>query len=333
MRQAVLLIVLLAAALPAAAAAAPRAVRGGPAEIDAARAPASQLREVGERRSGRRRVTRYRQVVAGLPVLGSDTVVTAAPGTRGDLLVDGSRRIRAPARAKVSRARAIRAAVGSRTTIGRVVATRAILPRAHGARTVWRVAFRTRRPVAVREVLVDARTAKVLRRRNLARGAAQEAIVFDPNALTVQPGPRGTLADDSPDEDFEPLYSTKTLLRLDNPDCLEGAYAEVFFNDVLACRPDADFTTVADPDNPPDGTLPTTRSFDEFEAGMAYFHADRVQEYIQSLGIFGANNRRTRLDVNFITDDNSFYLPDQDGLGWGRSPSAPAASTTPRTAR
>ena len=317
MRQAVLLIVLLAAALPAAAAAAPRAVRGASAEIDTARAPASQLREVGERRSGLRRVTRYRQVVAGLPVLGTETVVTRAPGTRGDLLVDGSRPLRAPARATLSRTRAIRRAVGSRRTKGRVVARKAILPRAHGARTVWRVAFRTLRPAAVLEVLVDARTAKVLRRRNLAKGAPQEAVVFDPNALTVQPGPRGTLADDSPDVDFEPLYSTVNLLRLDNPDCLEGAYAEVFFNDVLACRPDADFTMVADPDDPPDGTLPTTRAFDEFEAGMAYFHVDRAQEYIQGLGVFNANNRRTRLDVNFITDDNSFYLPDQDGLGTG----------------
>ena len=80
MRRAVLLIVLVAAALPAAASAAPRAVRGAPADIDAARAPASQLREVGEVRSGRRRVTRYRQVVGGLPVLGGDTVVTDGPG-------------------------------------------------------------------------------------------------------------------------------------------------------------------------------------------------------------------------------------------------------------
>jgi hypothetical protein len=42
---------------------------------------------------------------------------------------------------------------------------------------VWRVVFRTASPLRVLEVLVDARTAKVLRTRNLARHAAQEALV------------------------------------------------------------------------------------------------------------------------------------------------------------
>ncbi|MEA2331004.1 MAG: hypothetical protein QOH58_1142, partial [Thermoleophilaceae bacterium] len=316
MRQAVIPIVLLAAALPAAASAAPRTVRGG--DIDSARAPKSQLREVGQTRSGTRRVTRYRQVVDGLPVLGSDTTVTQAPGTRGDLLVDGSLPITASALATVSRTRAIRAAVRSRATEGRVVATKAILPGSAGARTVWRVAFRTANPLALLEVLVDARTAKVLRTRNLARRAAQEALVFDTNALVAQPGGRGTLADNdnAAGPEFDPLYHTKSLLRLDNPDCLEGSYVEIFFGGNLACTLDGDFTTVVDPDDPPN-RIPTTRANDEFEAGMAYFHIDRAQDYLQGLGVLNANNRRTRVDVNDIADDNSFYIPDAGGLGVG----------------
>ena len=184
---------LIVVALPAGATAAPRTVRGGPADIDAARAPESQLREVGEVRSGRRRVTRYRQVVRGLRVVGGDTVVTQAPGTRGDLLVDGSLPIRPPARATVSRARAVRAAVRSSRTVGRVRAGKAILPRARGARTVWRVVFRTARPVGAFEILVDARTARVLRRRSLIRRAPNEVRIFDPNPVVANGGSGGTV--------------------------------------------------------------------------------------------------------------------------------------------
>lgn len=315
MRRALLPIALLAAALPAAASAAPRAIQR--ADVDSARAPEWQLRVVERVRSGARRVTRYRQMVAGLPVLGGDTVATEAPGTRGDLLIDGSRRLRPPARATVSRARAVRAAMGSRMARGRAAAAKAILPRAAGARTVWRVVFRTERPAAVLEVLVDARTAKVLRRRDLARRAAAEALVFDTNAVVAQGGFRGTLTDTSPDADFDSLYTTAALANLEDSSCLQGLYVEVFKSDGnLACRPDADFTTIVDPDDPT-ATIPTTRSVDEFEAGMAYFHLNRAQEYLQSLGLFAANNRRTTAEVNFADTDNSFYIPDVGGLGTG----------------
>ena len=317
MRRAVLPILLIAAALPAAASAAPRAVRGEQAGIESARAPEAQLQEVARERSGARRVRRYRQVVAGLPVLGSDTVVTDAAGTRGDLLIDGSRRVGRPPRARVSRARAIRVAARGRAPAGRIAATKAVLPRKSGARVVWRVAFRTR-TLQVVEVLVDARTARVLRARDLVRRAPQEALVFDTNALVAQPGPRGTLADndDLPGPEFDSLYATRSLLRLDNPECLEGAYVEVFFGGNLACSLDGDFTTVVDPDDPPN-RIPTTRGDSEFEAGMAYFHIDRAQDYLQGMGVLNANNRRTRVDVNEIPADNSFYLPDLGGQGTG----------------
>ncbi len=330
MRRAVLPILLIAAAFPAAASAAPRAVRGAQADIESARAPESQLREVSRERSGTRRVRRYRQVVAGLPVLGSDMVVTDAAGTRGDLLIDGSsRRLSSPPAGTLSRRRAIRAAIGPRRISGRPRASRAVLPRKGGPRVVWKVTFRTRAPLRVLEVLVDARTAKVLRTRDLVRRAPQEALVFDTNALTAQAGPRGTLADndDLPGPEFDPLYEVKSLLRLDNPECLDGSYAEVYFGGNLACSLDGDFTTVVDPDDPPN-RIPTTRADNEFEAGMAYFHIDRVQDYLQGIGVLNANNRKTRVDVNEIPADNSFYLPDSQG----RSSSARAAWTTPRTA-
>ncbi len=320
MRRVVIPIVLVVATLPTAASAAPRVVRGAPVGIDAAQAPDSQLREVVTKRSGARRITRYRQVVGGLRVLGGDTVVTDAPGTRGDLLVDGSQRLGNPARATVSRARAIRVAVGGGDA-RRISAAKAVLPAKGGARVVWRVVFRTSTPLRLLEVLVDARSAKALRTRDLARHAPQEALVFDTNALVAQPGPRGLLADadDLAGPEFDPLYEVKSLARLGPEfagECLIGDYVEVYLFDNLACSLDGDFTTVVDPDDPPN-RIPTTRAHDEFEAGMAYFHIDRVQDYLQGVGVLNANNRRTRVDVNFIAEDNSFYLPDTDSIVFG----------------
>ncbi len=168
---------------------------------------------------------------------------------------------------------------------------------------------------------MDARSAKVVRTRDLARHAPQEALVFDTNALVAQPGPRGLLADadDLAGPEFDPLYETKSLPRLGPEfagECLIGDYVEVYLFDNLACSLDGDFTTVVDPDDPPN-RIPTTRAHDEFEAGMAYFHIDRVQDYLQGVGVLNANNRRTRVDVNFIAEDNSFYLPDTDSIVFG----------------
>src|SRR4051794_17674663 len=76
----------------------------------AARAPAAQLERVDSVRSLGTRFVRFRQEAAGVPVLGSEAVVSDSPGER-DLLVDHTRgRIDAPGRATVGRAAAVRAA-------------------------------------------------------------------------------------------------------------------------------------------------------------------------------------------------------------------------------
>ncbi len=161
----------------------------------------------------------------------------------------------------------MRTAVGPRLIRGRPSAKLAILPRKAGARVVWRVGYRVARAPSVMEVLVDARTGRVLRRRDLVRRAAQEARVFDTNAVVAN-GSVGTLADDSPDADFDALYDIVGLQRLQDPNCLVGDYVKVHSPDFPidpVCRQDADFTVVTDPNDPPN-TIPLTRSVNEFEA-------------------------------------------------------------------
>src|SRR5262249_1211394 len=48
-----------------------------------------------------------------------------------------------------------------------------------------------------------------------------------------------------------------------------------------------------------------------------YFHIDRAQARIQSLGIFDANNRTQEAIVNGIPEDNSFFSPFTGKITYG----------------
>lgn len=54
-----------------------------------------------------------------------------------------------------------------------------------------------------------------------------------------------------------------------------------------------------------------------FKEVMVYFHIDRVQRYIQSLGLANVNNRCIPVDIDGISDDNSYYSPATKSLTFG----------------
>jgi hypothetical protein len=281
------------------------------------------------------RFVRSRQVIDGLPVIGSEAVLTDARGRRGDLSFDGRRVRRAPASATLSRRDAVRLAVRGQGVQGLREAARAslaVLPRPGGARSVWRVLLASKWPLASVEVLVDARTGEVLRTRDLLRRAfvaTGQATVFDTNPIMAQ-GSRNTLTDsgDADSPALTGLRESVVLSRLENATlpaglCLDGRWAHV---------------TLPDSDAPPDGEVctgngdfSTTRSDPVFEAAMAYFHVDRAQAYIQSLGFTNVRSGQQHVFANEIfTDgdgdplpqsqqDNSFYdtLTEEISLGTG----------------
>jgi Fungalysin metallopeptidase (M36)/Fungalysin/Thermolysin Propeptide Motif len=55
-----------------------------------------------------------------------------------------------------------------------------------------------------------------------------------------------------------------------------------------------------------------------FKEVMVYFHIDRTQRYIQSLGFTNVNNRSISVNVDGISDDNSFYSPATKRLTFGK---------------
>jgi hypothetical protein len=280
---------------------------------------AGELLRVEAKQSFGARFVRYQQVVGGLPVLGSDTVLTDGRGRRGDLVIEGARRARrAPAQATLARADAVRTArqaVRATTLRGRIAASQAILVGAAGPRTVWRVVVPSGQPLGSFEVLVDGRDGRVLRVRDLLRRAftaSGEGSVFDTNPIVAQEE-RGDLsdADDADSATLTALRDEVALARLDtaSPGCLEGQWAHAAIPAGEVCdNPDRDFSAL-------------TRADDEFEAVMAYFHIDRAQEYIRSLGFTNVRAAQQRVHANEIfldedddplppgEQDNSFYDP------------------------
>jgi Bacterial pre-peptidase C-terminal domain len=327
LKRALLLALLTVTAGAVPAAASPRPVVG--AAVDLARAPASQLEPARVLESFGTRFTRYRQEIGGLPVLGSSLVVTDAPGRRGDLVVDHSRRVPAPAAATLTRGAALRVARGDvpgARLRAPVAAQLAVVPTGGGSRTVWRVLLPTLDPVASLELLVDARSGAILRRRDLLRRAnytaTGRAFVFDPNPIVRQGGTAG-LSDSNDSNAGVPfnLYVDQPLPRLDADiaaGCLNGRWAHVRLGAFSStpgevCKADRDWRV------PGSGVR---RADDRFEALMAYFHIDRTQSYIQSLGFTNVHNRQLEVRANENVggdQDNSYFDPatGQIALGTG----------------
>jgi Zn-dependent metalloprotease len=281
-----------------------------------ARAPEAQLQRIAVRTSHSVRFYRYKQEVDGLPVLGSEVVVTDARGGRADFLADDSHRLGARLAARVRRGAASRLAVRA---VGRGAVRHASLAvQASGGRalTVWRVVVGDR-STGPWEVLVDARSGAVVRTRNLRQDATGSANLFDPNPVVMNGGE--TTADGGTtnlpatgDADSAAFtYSAKTLPRLiDSPTnfCLQGQWVKALTtaSDTPVCAADAtrNFTAI-------------TRSNSKFEALMSYFHIDRAQAYIQSLGFTNVNNRQILVHADAIPDDNAYYDPDTKEITLG----------------
>ncbi len=276
--------------------------------LGAARAPEAQLDRIAVQSSHGVRFYRYRQEVGGLPVLGSEVVVTDARGGRADLLADGSHRLGARRAARVRRAAAGRIAMRA-VGHGAVQHTSlAVLPSGQRAVTVWRVVVADM-PNAVLEVLVDARTGAVIRTRSLLRdafAATGSANLFDPNPIVMNGGSAGLPS--SGDADSGAFnYSAKTLPRLDDtntPTCLNGQWVDARDDAAQVCAAGHNFNAI-------------TRSNSSFEALMAYFHIDRTQAYIESLGFSNVNNRQLLVHANGTVDDNSFYDSDTKEMTLG----------------
>jgi hypothetical protein len=266
---------------------------------------------------------REQQVVGGVPVLGAERVVTKPTLESPGFVVDHTRGgIHAPGAATVSVSDAIEA--GTRSVDATVFrappsASLAILPQGSGQTLVWRVLLPTASPLASFEVLVDARTGRVLRIRDrLRRFVTGHALIYDPNPVEENGGTTGLADNNDADSPLlESLRRPVTLERM-NGDCLDGEWVKAV---LPAGDPDASDASgnvcAAGTRNFDD----VKRSNDKFEALMAYFHIDRTQAYIESLGFANIVNRQLQVNADAAfgsgDDDNSFYDSSTGQISFG----------------
>jgi len=311
-------VVALLGLVPATASSAPPGVA---TELREARAPAAELRQTDAvALPGGVVVYRFRQEVSGVPVIGGEAVVNDARGAPPALALDKTwPGVETPPSARIARRAAI--AIGSRSSgvrllRGRISASLMIAP-ANREALVWRVAIPSDRPLADLEVLVDAGSGEVVRTRDLLRDFRKgHAQLYDPNPVVEHGGFR-RLRSDYGDRDTRLLTRLRVpavLRHIENGQrCLRGrwVHAERGPNRKETCKRGLRWNGV-------------TRSDNRFEALMAYYHIDRAQRYIQSLGFSDATqngiNDRSQVaiaDALTFPRDNSFYSPTTRKIEYG----------------
>ncbi len=315
---------------PASASAAPARAT---AKLKAADAPAGELKPVAAiPLPGGAIVYRFQQRVSGVRVLNGQVVVIDPRGAPPDLVADSSKPgIESPPAPRLGRAAAVQVAsrsVGVERLRGHGSATLAIEPGAwlprrpsgaspRGGRLVWRVVVASARPFGDFEVLIDANSGGVLRKRNLIQSfRTGRAQLYNPNPV-VEHGSMNRLRRDYHDRDTHLLTSLRRPVKLpkirSGQRCLRGkwAHAKLGHKPRQVCKRNLRWWGVK-------------RSKDRFEALMAYFHVTRAQRYIQGLGFSdrrhnGINDRTQVLiaDAKLIPSDNSYYLPSTRRIKFG----------------
>ena len=245
---------------------------------------------------------RFMHRSGGLPVLGTGVTVHLDGQNRVTLVTAMPRAAVAPVSHDASipadtAIHAARTAVGVAGDLrGEQRAELALLPEDGGDRLVYRVLIPARKPLGDWEVLVDARTGAVLKQTDMAPRA--HGRVFDPNPCVTLKNFR--LAEPLP----ATAYRTVELQGLDGSGTLKGQYVDASQNGF-------------GPATEPTGEFNYDHTDRRFGQVMVYYHLDRVQRYIQSLGFTNVNNRQTAANVHYSPNDNSFYSPITKSLNYG----------------
>ena len=276
--------------------------------LPAAAVNAQDLRLDYERPSLLGTYRHYTQYVDGLPVIGGEVIERV---DRDGNVHELHRAIAtaAPKRALIPKSAAIANAPSGALQDAQLVAVN-IGGEAHPA---WRVVVEQNphEPVAH---YIDAATGAILRSQPLFAHITAKGRVFDPNPVTKLNDPTLHDQSDSAAAVPEAAYSVVDLLELSPTGMLAGPNVQIVDTDNPA-------TPHADPSQP----LLFDRSQPQFEEVNVYFHIDRSQRYMQSLGYTGVRRivgYAIPVDPHALSGaDNSLYVgsvvPGQGKLYFG----------------
>ncbi|MBI1808143.1 MAG: M36 family metallopeptidase [Ignavibacteria bacterium] len=198
-------------------------------------------------------------------------------------------------------------------------------------RLSYRVIVPTENPLGDWEVFVDALTGAVFSVNDMAQYANEPSrhqksgqgilvngtgYVYDPDPLTTAGVAGGTAGyTDNNDADSPQLDSQRVLVTLNGITqngatySLTGPYVQITDFE----SPTDTFTTPAHPDS-----FRFHRSQQAFEEVMVYYHIDKTQRYIQSLGFNSIQNLSMQADPHGLNGaDNSHYVPSSNRIAFG----------------
>ena len=248
---------------------------------------------------------RGRQYRGGLPIAGTEVLVSAVAGRVAQVNVESSDLPGEPVAAPVGELVARAAALGHlhvTDVLGSVTTQRILTP--YGGRLVdaYQVRLVAKHPVAAARVDVEAATGRVLAVVDDTRRDTGTAHVFDPNPVVTsrstalrQPGETGLVAD-------VPLPSADLTaqLRAVPITLTPGTYLQ------------GDWASVTFPIGYGGTDLSFTRTDPRFVGLSAYAHIDRYQRWLQAIGLKHVNAEPQSLIALTTGDDSSTYVVGSD---------------------
>lgn len=163
----------------------------------------------------------------------------------------------------------------------------------------WKVVTKTTNPPTEFKFYFDALSGAILEKINLLRLADGQGRVFDPNPVVTLNDTHltdnGTLPDSA--------YREVTLPGIANTGFLDGPFVSTADTPNRVKRPNFKFIF--------------GRADRAFKEVMVYFHIDRVQRFIQSMGFDNVLNRAITVHIDGRDDDNSHYSPATKSLVFG----------------
>jgi hypothetical protein len=248
---------------------------------------------------------RGRQYRGGVPIAGTELLVSALAGRVAQVNVESSALPGEPTAAPVGELVAKAAALGHlhvTDVLGEVTVERVLSPYRGVLVDTYRVGVGAQRPVRASRVDVDAATGRVLAVVDEGLEDAGTAHVFEPNPVVTSrnTGLRQPLELGLPTN--VPLASAEVTaeLRALPITLTPGTYLQ------------GDWASLTYPAGYGGTDLSFPRTDPRFVGLSAYAHVDRYQRWLQSLGLTGVNAEPQQLVALTRGDDNSAYYPSND---------------------
>jgi zinc metalloprotease ZmpB len=272
---------------------------------------------------------RFHQTFSGLPVYGSDVVVSVNARNEITMVINNARAdIEAPTTPSFNSARALAIARDHLKTSDRAIgqddaATLTIFADEQNAYHLAYLVTMTREaPAGDWEVLIDAQDGTILRstdrfvdyEENQVANGSGYAYLTDPLSAAHQKYGAPGFSDNN-DQDSDSLSAYRSLVALDSITYSGGHFT---------LR--GPFCTIMDIESPFDSAIvsPTpdgfqfNRSQPGFEAVNAYYHVSQAYKRVRELGFASARLQKIRIDPHgFQGQDNSHYSPSGNWIAFG----------------